>query len=147
MATAALSPPVSYSKAVSAAGSTQPVPVTPATSRLARWKPPARSRSSTEAARDSAGTTASYAKELVRRAVLIAADPEGFVGACDAALAMAADPEGWLAGTTRHQGTWWSDWADWARARSGEERPAPTSLGSKRHQPIEAAPGLYVREQ
>lgn len=57
------------------------------------------------------------------------------------------DPEGWLAGTTRHQGTWWSDWADWARARSGEERPAPTSLGSKRHQPIEAAPGLYVREQ
>jgi len=57
------------------------------------------------------------------------------------------DAEAWLAESTKEQGTWWSHWAEWALARSGEERPAPTSLGSKRHPPIEAAPGRYVREQ
>ena len=56
------------------------------------------------------------------------------------------DPEAWLAESTRQQGTWWSHWAGWATARSGEERPAPTSLGSRRHRPIEAAPGRYVLE-
>ena len=57
------------------------------------------------------------------------------------------DAEAWLAESTKEQGTWWSHWAEWALARSGEKRPAPTSLGSKRHPPIEAAPGRYVREQ
>ena len=57
------------------------------------------------------------------------------------------DPERWLAGATKQQGTWWSHWAEWARARSGEELPAPTTLGSAEHPPLEAAPGRYVREQ
>jgi len=56
------------------------------------------------------------------------------------------DADGWLAGSTRQQGTWWSHWAEWALARSGAERPAPKRLGSRRHRPIEAAPGRYVRE-
>ncbi len=56
------------------------------------------------------------------------------------------DPEAWLAESTREQGTWWSHWAEWAKARSGEERPAPSSLGSRLHRPIEAAPGRYVLE-
>ena len=56
------------------------------------------------------------------------------------------DPEAWLAQSATEQGTWWSHWAGWARARSGEERPAPTSLGSRRHRPIAAAPGRYVLE-
>ena len=47
MATAAESPPLRYSKVSIKAGSTQPLPVVVITSRLARWKPPARSRSST----------------------------------------------------------------------------------------------------
>ena len=47
MATAAESPPLRYSKLSIMAGSTQPLPVVVNTTRLARWKPPARSRSST----------------------------------------------------------------------------------------------------
>jgi polyhydroxyalkanoate synthase len=57
------------------------------------------------------------------------------------------DPEAWRAAATKRQGTWWRHWAEWALARSGEERPAPRSLGSARHQPLELAPGRYVREQ
>jgi polyhydroxyalkanoate synthase len=54
--------------------------------------------------------------------------------------------EGWLAEAEQHQGTWWDHWADWVVARSGEEVPAPARLGSDTHQPLEAAPGRYVRE-
>jgi polyhydroxyalkanoate synthase len=58
-----------------------------------------------------------------------------------------SDPEAWLSGAVKQQGTWWSHWAEWALARSGDERPAPNALGSERHPAIEAAPGRYVREQ
>jgi polyhydroxyalkanoate synthase subunit PhaC len=58
-----------------------------------------------------------------------------------------SDPEGWLTGAEKQQGTWWSHWAEWALARSGDERPAPQALGSARHPAVEAAPGRYVREQ
>lgn len=56
------------------------------------------------------------------------------------------DPDQWLAGSTKQQGTWWTHWADWTLARSGDERPAPNRLGSRRHRPVEPAPGRYVRE-
>jgi polyhydroxyalkanoate synthase len=56
------------------------------------------------------------------------------------------DPRAWLAGTTTHQGTWWDHWADWVTARSGRKRPARRTLGSRRHRPIEPAPGSYVRQ-
>jgi polyhydroxyalkanoate synthase len=59
----------------------------------------------------------------------------------------AADAEAWLAGSAQQLGSWWPHWADWAVARSGEERPAPKKLGSRRHRPIEAAPGRYVMER
>jgi polyhydroxyalkanoate synthase len=58
-----------------------------------------------------------------------------------------SDPDAWLAEATRHQGTWWDNWSAWVLARSGEERPAPEHLGSAKHQPLEAAPGRYVRER
>ena len=57
------------------------------------------------------------------------------------------DPETWLAAATKRQGTWWRHWAEWVLARSGEELPAPRTLGSVQHPPLEAAPGRYVREQ
>jgi polyhydroxyalkanoate synthase len=57
------------------------------------------------------------------------------------------DADGWQAGSVKQQGTWWSHWAEWAAARSGDERPAPEQLGSERHGPIEAAPGSYVRHR
>ena len=56
------------------------------------------------------------------------------------------DPDSWLSGAVKQQGTWWSHWAEWVLARSGDERPAPKTLGSERHPAIEPAPGRYVRE-
>jgi polyhydroxyalkanoate synthase len=57
------------------------------------------------------------------------------------------DPEAWLLAASKRQGTWWRHWAEWVLARSGDELPAPETLGSERHPPLEAAPGRYVREQ
>lgn len=56
-----------------------------------------------------------------------------------------ADPAAWLAGAEAVRASWWTDWADWTRARSGESRPKPRSLGSRKHPKIVAAPGEYVR--
>ena len=56
------------------------------------------------------------------------------------------DPAAWAAGAERRTGSWWEAWADWVTARSGAERAAPARLGSRRHRPLEAAPGLYVRD-
>ena len=56
------------------------------------------------------------------------------------------DPEVWLAGADRHTGSWWEPWGDWVTARAGTQRPAPEVLGSRRHRPLEAGPGLYVRD-
>jgi polyhydroxyalkanoate synthase len=56
----------------------------------------------------------------------------------------ASDPKIWLKGAETHQGTWWTDVTDWLRPRSGEKVPAPATLGSRRLQPMEEAPGVYV---
>jgi polyhydroxyalkanoate synthase len=56
------------------------------------------------------------------------------------------DPEAWLASSTRHVGSWWEPWAEWVADRSGREQPARSRLGSRRHRPAEAAPGLFVRD-
>jgi hypothetical protein len=58
MATIAVSPLNSYSSAVLAAGSTQPVPVVVATTSTERSKPPARCRSRTARAARSPGSSA-----------------------------------------------------------------------------------------
>jgi polyhydroxyalkanoate synthase len=58
-----------------------------------------------------------------------------------------AGPDAWLEVAERQQGTWWTHWAAWAIARSGAERLAPSSLGSDRYEPLEPAPGRYVRER
>jgi len=50
-----------------------------------------------------------------------------------------ADADDWRAGAIRHDGTWWSDWTEWAAERSGE-RVAPPTLPAG-----EPAPGSYVR--
>ncbi|MBI1358827.1 MAG: poly-beta-hydroxybutyrate polymerase domain-containing protein [Alphaproteobacteria bacterium] len=49
--------------------------------------------------------------------------------------------DAWMAAATEHAGSWWPLWADWLRARSGEDVAPP--------EPIEGAtpaPGDYVRE-
>jgi polyhydroxyalkanoate synthase len=56
------------------------------------------------------------------------------------------DPHRWRATAERRAGSWWEHWADWTIARSGDERPAPTKLGSRRHPVLGPAPGTYVLE-
>ncbi len=56
-----------------------------------------------------------------------------------------AEPDAWLAGAVQQQGTWWEHWANWVSERSGDDRKAPSRLGSRRHKPLEDAPGSYVR--
>jgi polyhydroxyalkanoate synthase subunit PhaC len=58
----------------------------------------------------------------------------------------AATADEWLAGATHHNGSWWTDWVEWLRPRSGE-RVAPPSMGNAAHPPITAAPGKYVLEK
>jgi polyhydroxyalkanoate synthase subunit PhaC len=54
--------------------------------------------------------------------------------------------EAWLAGAQKHDGSWWSDWAKWLKARSGPSG-SPPSLGSARHPPIGESPGTYVLDK
>jgi polyhydroxyalkanoate synthase len=54
-----------------------------------------------------------------------------------------ADPKEWLGSAETVQGSWWPDFMTWLGERSGEEIPAPTSLGG----PLKVladAPGAYV---
>jgi len=53
----------------------------------------------------------------------------------------------WFASATRQQkGSWWSDWVEWLKPRSGEQ-VTPPSMGSNAHPPIIPAPGTYVLEK
>jgi polyhydroxyalkanoate synthase len=58
----------------------------------------------------------------------------------------AASADDWLAGATRHSGSWWTDWVEWLRPRSGK-RVAPPSMGNDAHPPLAPAPGSYVLEK
>jgi polyhydroxyalkanoate synthase subunit PhaC len=58
----------------------------------------------------------------------------------------AATPEAWRAASTRHDGSWWMDWARWLAERSGE-RGEPPGMGSPAHPALEDAPGRYVLEK
>ncbi len=55
--------------------------------------------------------------------------------------------EDWFAQATERPGSWWPDWAQWLSAFAGEPQPAPRRAGNARHQPIEPAPGRYVKEK
>jgi polyhydroxyalkanoate synthase len=54
------------------------------------------------------------------------------------------DADAWFDQAERHQGTWWDHWGEWVVKRSGEERDAPSHLGSRLHPVIDTAPGMYV---
>ncbi len=60
------------------------------------------------------------------------------------AEATEADPDQWLTKASPVTGSWWEPWSEWAATRSGDSRPAPTSIGSAAHPPGDAAPGTYV---
>lgn len=59
---------------------------------------------------------------------------------------LATSPEQWLQSATRHEGSWWTDWAAWLSARSGR-KIAPPAMGNKKYPPLQDAPGSYVMEK
>ena len=54
--------------------------------------------------------------------------------------------ETWLAGSERHEGTWWEDWTAWLAERCGKPRKPPL-LDSKTLPRLAEAPGTYVLER
>ncbi len=58
----------------------------------------------------------------------------------------AASADEWMEGAKSHQGSWWPNWLEWLKPRSGELKEPPT-LGSKAHPPITPAPGTFVLEK
>ncbi len=57
---------------------------------------------------------------------------------------IAATPEAWLEGARRRAGSWWSDWHRWNARRSGA-KVRPRTPGGGDLEPIEDAPGSYVK--
>ncbi len=52
----------------------------------------------------------------------------------------------WFKSAVQHDGSWWTDWMEWLKPRSGEQG-APPSMGSAAHPPLAPAPGTYVLEK
>ena len=57
------------------------------------------------------------------------------------------DAEAWLQQATKHTGTWWEVWVDWAGKRSGRQKLAPKTLGNRAYKVRDNAPGKYVMER
>ena len=57
---------------------------------------------------------------------------------------LVAEPQAFLEQTPTRRGSWWSDYVEWLHARSGELKPAPAKLGSRKHKAVAKAPGSYV---
>lgn len=58
-----------------------------------------------------------------------------------------SDPEEWLEHAGEQPGSWWWHWIGWLKARSGKLMAARGRLGNPQHQPIEPAPGRYVKQK
>jgi polyhydroxyalkanoate synthase len=56
-------------------------------------------------------------------------------------------PDEWLDGAEEKPGSWWLDWIEWLRPRGGKQMNARGRLGSTKYEPIEPAPGRYVKEK
>jgi polyhydroxyalkanoate synthase len=55
-------------------------------------------------------------------------------------------PDEWLASAAQQPGSWWTHWAQWLHARSGNLKAAPAAAGNDAYPGIEPAPGRYVKE-
>jgi len=58
-----------------------------------------------------------------------------------------ADADAWLARAKEEPGSWWPRWAAWLDDFKGGARKAPKKAGNARFEPVEPAPGRYVREK
>ncbi len=56
------------------------------------------------------------------------------------------DADKWTASATKHEGSWWLDWAEFMKKRSGEQVDAPKAPGNAKYKPLGKAPGTYVFE-
>ncbi len=56
-------------------------------------------------------------------------------------------PDQWQENSVKHTDSWWLYWQAWQAERSGELKPAPSVLGSKKYVAGEASPGTYVHER
>jgi polyhydroxyalkanoate synthase len=59
--------------------------------------------------------------------------------------AKVASPDDWLAGAQEHPGSWWAHWIEWLNGFGGRQVTARGRLGSAQYEPIEPAPGRYVK--
>ncbi|MBV8666987.1 MAG: class I poly(R)-hydroxyalkanoic acid synthase [Burkholderiaceae bacterium] len=59
--------------------------------------------------------------------------------------ALPADADDWFAGATEMPGSWWVEWADFLSENAGKKVKPPRKFGNAKYQPIEAAPGRYVK--
>ena len=57
------------------------------------------------------------------------------------------EAERWLASASEVPGSWWPRWAAWLKQFAGGEIAARGRLGSRKHAPLEPAPGRYVKER
>ncbi|MFT3733802.1 MAG: class I poly(R)-hydroxyalkanoic acid synthase [Rhodocyclaceae bacterium] len=55
--------------------------------------------------------------------------------------------EEWLATAEEQKGSWWPNWIEWLKARSGKQISARSRLGNRTYKQMEAAPGSYVKEK
>jgi len=58
---------------------------------------------------------------------------------------IAADAATWLRSAQEHPGSWWPEWSAFLAEHGGVQTAAPRRYGNAAHQPIEPAPGRYVR--
>ena len=58
-----------------------------------------------------------------------------------------ADPDEWLETAAEHKGSWWLHWIEWLKVRGGKQVAARGRPGNTRYNPIEPAPGRYVKER
>ena len=54
-------------------------------------------------------------------------------------------PEEWLAKAERREGSWWLDWQKWIARYNGGKRVPAREPGGGMLEPIEDAPGSYVK--
>lgn len=55
-------------------------------------------------------------------------------------------PEEWRRAAREQDESWWPAWLRWCQAHGGTQSPAPDIYGNDEFEPIEAAPGRYVRQ-
>jgi polyhydroxyalkanoate synthase subunit PhaC len=54
------------------------------------------------------------------------------------------EPESWMSEADVKRGSWWPEYGEWLAQRAGDLKPAPKTLGSRKHKATAKAPGNYV---